>query len=60
MNQQPLHDLIQQAKDLISEIQTHPEVTDLEYSPDVTLGDAQQALNELAWELNLVILEEVE
>jgi hypothetical protein len=49
---QPVESLIQQAWELLSEIQAHPQVKHLEYSPDATIGDALQALVELQSEID--------
>lgn len=57
---QSIESLINQAKELITQIQSHPEVQQLEYSPDLNIADAKQALIELSWELNLITLEETE
>jgi hypothetical protein len=45
-----LSTLINQSLALIDQIQKHPDFQAVEYSPDLTLGDAQQALLELRWE----------
>ena len=47
---QELSNLIDQSLALLNQIQKHPDFQALEYHPDVTLGDAQQALIELHWE----------
>ncbi|MEA5504848.1 hypothetical protein VB735_17390 [Halotia wernerae UHCC 0503] len=52
MNQQSLPELISQCQELLSEICQHPEYKALDYHPDVTLGDATQALNELNWSVD--------
>ncbi|WP_414546626.1 hypothetical protein [Nostoc sp. CCY0012] len=46
-----LSKLINQSLTLIEKIKSHPQFKLVEYSPDVTLGDAQQALIELQSEL---------
>jgi hypothetical protein len=46
-----LSELANQAQQVIQEITQHPEYQQLEYSPDVTIGDAQQAILELQWGL---------
>ena len=51
MTERPeLLDLIDQSLALLNKIQKHPDFKSVEYAPDVTLGDAQQALIELRWE----------
>ena len=45
-----LLDLIDQSLALLNKIQKHPDFKSVEYAPDVTLGDAEQALIELRWE----------
>ena len=45
-----LSTLINQSLALIDQIQKHPDFKAVKYSPDLTLGDAQQALLELHWE----------
>jgi hypothetical protein len=45
-----LLDLIDQSLALLNKIQKHPDFKSVEYAPDVTLGDAQQALIELRWQ----------
>ena len=45
-----LSTLIDQSLALIDKIQKHPDFHAVKYSPDLTLGDAQQALLELHWE----------
>ena len=45
-----LSTLINQSLALIDQIQKHPDFQAVEYSPDLTLGDAQQALVELRWQ----------
>jgi hypothetical protein len=45
-----LSTLINQSLALIEQIQKHPDFQAVEYSPDLTLGDAQQALLELHWQ----------
>jgi hypothetical protein len=52
MNQQSLPELISQCQELLSEICQHPEYKALDYHPDVNLGDATQALNELNWSVD--------
>jgi hypothetical protein len=46
-----LSNLINQSLTLIEKIKSHPQFKLVEYSPDLTLGDAQQALIELQSEL---------
>ncbi|QLE59975.1 hypothetical protein [Nostoc sp. TCL26-01] len=46
-----LSKLINQSLTLIEKIKNHPQFKLVEYSPDLTLGDAQQALIELQSEL---------
>ena len=48
--QTELTDLVDQALEVIAKIQNHRDFKAVEYSPDLTLGDAQQALLELRWE----------
>ncbi|MCG6133970.1 MAG: hypothetical protein MET45_04830 [Nostoc sp. LLA-1] len=47
MPNQPLPELINQAQELLAQIRKHPDFKTLKYHPDVTLGDAEQALIEL-------------
>ncbi|WP_375504514.1 hypothetical protein [uncultured Nostoc sp.] len=54
MSNPNLHQLIEQAQTLISEIATHPDyrqLLDLGYQPDLNIADAQTALTYLQWEL---------
>jgi hypothetical protein len=46
-----IQELINQSLETIQEIKNHPQFKTLNYQPDVTLGDAQQALIELRSEL---------
>jgi hypothetical protein len=46
-----LSKLINQSLTLIEKIKNHPQFKTLNYQPDITLGDAQQALIELQSEL---------
>lgn len=48
--QTELTDLVAQALELLTKIQNHRDFKAVEYSPDLTVGDAQQALIELRWE----------
>ena len=48
--QTELTDLVEQALELLTKIQNHRDFKAVEYSPDLTLGDAEQALIELRWE----------
>ena len=50
MTQPTLTDLINQSLQLLEEIQQHPDFKNLEYAPDLTIGDAEQALIELKWQ----------
>ncbi|MBD2564302.1 MULTISPECIES: hypothetical protein [Nostoc] len=47
MNTQPLPELIAQAQQLLTLIRQHPQFKALDYHPDLSIGDAIQALNEL-------------
>ncbi|RCJ39095.1 hypothetical protein A6770_39085 [Nostoc minutum NIES-26] len=47
MNTQPLPELINQAHQLLTQIRQHPQFQALDYHPDLSIGDAIQALNEL-------------
>ncbi|MCC5670652.1 hypothetical protein LC653_44545 [Nostoc sp. CHAB 5784] len=54
MSNPHLHQLLEQAQNLISLIATHPDykqLLDLGYSPDLNIADAQTALTYLQWEL---------
>jgi hypothetical protein len=49
-----LHQLVEQAQNLLSEIATHPDYKQLleaGYQPDLNIADAQTALSYLQWEL---------
>jgi hypothetical protein len=46
-----IQELVNQSLETIQEIKNHPHFKTLNYQPDVTLGDAQQALIELQSEL---------
>ena len=48
--QTELTDLVDQALELLTKIQKHTDFKAVEYSPDLTVGDAEQALIELRWE----------
>lgn len=48
--QTELTDLVDQALEVIAKIQNHRDFKFVEYSPDLTVGDAEQALIELRWE----------
>ncbi|MEH1922860.1 hypothetical protein [Nostoc sp.] len=50
-NTKTLQELIEQALALLEEIRQHPEFKALEYSPDVMIGDAILAVQELDWAL---------
>jgi hypothetical protein len=55
MSNPNLHQLVEQAQTLISEITTHPgyrQLLDLGYQPDLNIADAQTALTYLQWELD--------
>jgi hypothetical protein len=52
MNYQSLPELINQAQQLMTQIRQHPNFKALNYSPDVTIADAYQALNELRTEIS--------
>ena len=45
-----LTDLVDQALEVIAKIQNHRDFKAVEYSPDLTVGDAEQALIELRWQ----------
>lgn len=50
----PLHRLVEQAQNLISEIATHTDYKELlekGYQPDLNIADASTALTYLQWEL---------
>ncbi|MBH8577080.1 hypothetical protein I8752_29680 [Nostocaceae cyanobacterium CENA369] len=49
MSSQPLPDLIAQAQQLLTQIRQHPQFQALDYHPDLSIGDAIQALNELSF-----------
>ena len=49
MNTQPLPELIFQAQQLLTQIRQHPQFQALDYHPDLSIGDAIQALNELSF-----------
>ena len=49
--QTELTDLVNQALELLTKIQNHRDFKSIEYSPDLTLGDAEQALLELRWNI---------
>ncbi|WP_375514498.1 hypothetical protein [uncultured Nostoc sp.] len=54
MSNPNLHQLVEQAQTLISEIATHPDykqLLDLGYTPDLNIADASTALTYLQWEL---------
>jgi DnaJ-domain-containing protein 1 len=51
MNYQSLPELVNQAQQLLSQIQQHPHFQALRYHPDVTIGDASQAIEELRTEI---------
>ncbi|MBW4457845.1 MAG: hypothetical protein KME55_37355 [Nostoc indistinguendum CM1-VF10] len=54
MSNPHLHQLVEQAQTLVSEIATHPDykqLLDEGYSPDLNIADAQTALTYLQWEL---------
>ena len=51
MNNQPLPELINQAQQLLTQIHQHPQYKAIEYHPDLSIGDAIQALNELRFEV---------
>ncbi|MEA5559349.1 hypothetical protein [Nodularia spumigena] len=48
--QTELTDLLDQALEVLAKIKNHRDFKAVEYSPDVTVGDAEQALIELRWE----------
>ncbi|WP_414528459.1 hypothetical protein [Nodularia chucula] len=50
-SQTELTDLVEQALEVIAKIQNHRDFKSIEYSPDLTLGDAEQALIELRWNI---------
>ncbi|MHC5671216.1 hypothetical protein [Nostoc sp.] len=55
MSNPSLHQLVEQAQTLISEIATHPDYKQLlndGYSPDLNIADASTALTYLQWELD--------
>ncbi|BAY95874.1 MULTISPECIES: hypothetical protein [unclassified Tolypothrix] len=51
MNYQPLPELVNTAQKLLIDIRQHPHFKSLNYNPDVTIGDACQALNDLCTEI---------
>ncbi len=55
MSNPNLHQLVEQAQNLVSEIATHPDykqLLDEGYQPDLNIADAQTALTYLQWELD--------
>ncbi|WP_242055615.1 hypothetical protein [Nostoc flagelliforme] len=55
MSNPHLHQLLEQAQNLISEIAVHPDykqLLGLGYQPDLNIADAQTALSYLQWELD--------
>ncbi|MBE9038125.1 hypothetical protein IQ246_24085 [aff. Roholtiella sp. LEGE 12411] len=46
-----LIELVNQAQETITQIQQHSSFKNLDYYPDLTIGDADQALEYLRWEL---------
>ena len=46
-----LTELVDQALELLARIQNHRDFKSVEYSPDLTVGDAEQALIELRWSI---------
>jgi hypothetical protein len=51
MSSPNLYTLVDAAKFILNEIAAHPDFIALEYSPDLTIGDAQTALSYLKQEL---------
>ncbi|MBD2535423.1 hypothetical protein H6G97_40925 [Nostoc flagelliforme FACHB-838] len=54
MSNPNLHQLVEQAQNLLSKIATHPDYKQLleaGYQPDLNIADAQTALSYLQWEL---------
>lgn len=45
-----LTNLVDAALELLAKIQNHKDFKAVKYSPDLTVGDAEQALIELRWE----------
>lgn len=50
MNTQPLHQLVAQAQELLTQIRQHPQYQALQIDADVTLGDVSQFFNTLQWQ----------
>lgn len=46
-----LSELVNQAQELLTQIRQHPRFKHLQYSPDLSISDACQALGYLQWEL---------
>jgi hypothetical protein len=51
MEYKTLIELVNQAQETITQIQQHSSFKHLDYYPDLTIGDADQALGYLQWEL---------
>ena len=51
MNSQPLTELIATGQEILQAIHQHPDYKALNYYPDLSIGDAIQALNELNFEV---------
>jgi hypothetical protein len=51
MEPKTLIELVNQAQSIIHQIRQHPNFKHLDYYPDLTIGDASQALGYLQWEL---------
>jgi hypothetical protein len=51
MKNQALPELIAQGQEILSAIRQHPDYQTLDYHPDLSIGDAVQALNELSFEV---------
>lgn len=52
--------LIQQAKELLTQIENHPEVIESEYTPEISMADAKYGLNEILFHLNYISLADAE
>lgn len=55
-----LAELVSQAQSLLTQIREHPRFKHLQYSPDLSISDACQALGYLQWELEAEGYETVE
>jgi hypothetical protein len=51
MSVESLPKLVSQAQEILTQIRQHPRFKHLQYSPDLSISDACQALGYLQWEL---------